>query len=344
MTFVSAVRILAAPSIALDDLDIAHKKLLTFGATTSSLYNRNKVTPNMHLHGHLKQCILDFGPVYAFWLYSFERFNGVMKNININHKTGFETTYMNAFVQAVHAQDYLRSFSFLSSASPASLLFSSLLSTWMGSNSQQVDSFSYSRFLQGPILGDTTSVKGCEPLPPSSLPLDLPETKIVMNLEHYRHLCDYYKHVYSPEIPNIMDVYTLASPPVLSVRVNNVITKFATITILGETYRSLNRRTDRGSYVCAHLKHLLFAGRILYFFVHRFNNQDHVFAFVQWFDRPTANVEADLNTLLPFKKTYAALDSTCILPVQRMLGTIAVSDFLSDHVRVNVLPRKMHGE
>ena len=33
---------------------------------------------NMHLHGHLKECILDFGPVYTFWLFSFERLNGVL--------------------------------------------------------------------------------------------------------------------------------------------------------------------------------------------------------------------------------------------------------------------------
>ena len=30
----------------------------------------------MHLHGHIKDCILDFGPVYSFWLFSFKRLNG----------------------------------------------------------------------------------------------------------------------------------------------------------------------------------------------------------------------------------------------------------------------------
>ena len=38
----------------------------------------------MHLHGHLKECILDFGPIYAFWLFSFERLNGVLGSYHTN--------------------------------------------------------------------------------------------------------------------------------------------------------------------------------------------------------------------------------------------------------------------
>ena len=39
---------------------------------------------NMHLHGHLKQCVLDFGPVYSFWLFSFERMNGILGAYHTN--------------------------------------------------------------------------------------------------------------------------------------------------------------------------------------------------------------------------------------------------------------------
>ena len=34
------------------------------------------ITPNMHLHCHLKQSLLDYGPIHNFWLFSFERHNG----------------------------------------------------------------------------------------------------------------------------------------------------------------------------------------------------------------------------------------------------------------------------
>ena len=36
------------------------------------------LTPNMHLLGHITDCMNDHGPVYAFWLYTFERLNGVL--------------------------------------------------------------------------------------------------------------------------------------------------------------------------------------------------------------------------------------------------------------------------
>lgn len=43
-----------------------------------SLYGRDKCTINIHLHCHLTECVKDFGPVYAFWLFAYERFNGIM--------------------------------------------------------------------------------------------------------------------------------------------------------------------------------------------------------------------------------------------------------------------------
>ena len=33
----------------------------------------------MHMHTHLKEDILNFGPVYEFWLFSFERYNGTCR-------------------------------------------------------------------------------------------------------------------------------------------------------------------------------------------------------------------------------------------------------------------------
>ena len=41
----------------------------------------------MHMHCHLKSVILDFGPVYAFWLFSFERFNGILGNQPSNNRS-----------------------------------------------------------------------------------------------------------------------------------------------------------------------------------------------------------------------------------------------------------------
>ena len=47
---------------------LAHSYLLKFCQAFESLYGKDKVTPNIHLHTHLVDCVLDYGPVYAFWL------------------------------------------------------------------------------------------------------------------------------------------------------------------------------------------------------------------------------------------------------------------------------------
>ena len=47
------------------------------------------VTPNMHLHGHLKECLLDDGPFHSFWCVSFERFNGVLSSFHTNNRVNF---------------------------------------------------------------------------------------------------------------------------------------------------------------------------------------------------------------------------------------------------------------
>ena len=57
-----------------------------------ALCGKEKCTPNMHLHGHLRDCILDYGPVYSFWCFSFGRYNGIMgdyhtNNVNIDEDT-----------------------------------------------------------------------------------------------------------------------------------------------------------------------------------------------------------------------------------------------------------------
>lgn len=51
----------------------------------------------MHLHLHLKQCILDYGPLHAFWCYPFERFNGILGNIHFNRKS-IESQLMKKFL------------------------------------------------------------------------------------------------------------------------------------------------------------------------------------------------------------------------------------------------------
>ena len=51
---------------------------MEFCESFEKLYGKENYNIILHLHGHLKECILDFGPVYTFWLFSCERLDEVL--------------------------------------------------------------------------------------------------------------------------------------------------------------------------------------------------------------------------------------------------------------------------
>lgn len=90
--FVQACQILCSKVITVEECQQADEKLLSFCKMFENLCGKEKCTPNMHLHGHLRDCILDYGPIYSFWCFSFERYNGIMgdyhtNNVNIGKDT-----------------------------------------------------------------------------------------------------------------------------------------------------------------------------------------------------------------------------------------------------------------
>ena len=77
----------------------------------------------MHLHCHLKECVEDFSPVYAFWLFGFERLNGILGGFHTNNHDvtlqlmhrflasselgvhNWPSEYKNEFLPVLHKQD-----------------------------------------------------------------------------------------------------------------------------------------------------------------------------------------------------------------------------------------------
>lgn len=76
--FVLACRYLCKKTLTETDITIADSLLLRFCSRTERLHGPRVITPNMHMHGHLSECIRDYGPLHAFWLFSFERYNGLL--------------------------------------------------------------------------------------------------------------------------------------------------------------------------------------------------------------------------------------------------------------------------
>ena len=49
---------------------------------------------------HLKECIIDFGPLQAFWLFTFERYNGLIEGMPSNKRV-VEVQFMRRFLRDI---------------------------------------------------------------------------------------------------------------------------------------------------------------------------------------------------------------------------------------------------
>ena len=65
----------------------ADKLLLEFCEGFQNLYGKDECTPNMHMHCHLSDCIMDVGPLHSFWCFSFERYNGILEKMQKSWQT-----------------------------------------------------------------------------------------------------------------------------------------------------------------------------------------------------------------------------------------------------------------
>jgi len=76
--FVRACSLLVCRIIDNNALREAHDRLLSMARLIEENYGPEFITPNIHLSLHISECCNDYGPVYTFWCYSFERMNGIL--------------------------------------------------------------------------------------------------------------------------------------------------------------------------------------------------------------------------------------------------------------------------
>lgn len=99
--FVLCCRLLCAKAITSENIKLADALLLQFCKRTQRMYGQTIITPNMHLHSHLEECITDYGPSHSFWLFSFERFNGLLGK-QPNNNRSIEVQLMSRFLRDTH--------------------------------------------------------------------------------------------------------------------------------------------------------------------------------------------------------------------------------------------------
>ncbi|OAD67142.1 hypothetical protein PHYBLDRAFT_67275 [Phycomyces blakesleeanus NRRL 1555(-)] len=288
--FVKACRILVMPNVCKSDISSAHKYLENFCKECETLYSLDLISPNMHLHLHLQATIRNFGPVYSYWLFSFERYNSILKNIKTNRKTEFELTYTRQFVEDVYKQDII-----------SHIMESTDTHTYMDIFQKNHKTSTKSSINNNPILSILFFTRqlyycyaGCnKPLPLTAFPL-AKKLLSLMPTPEYSCLVDYYQVAYNDGmISSCKNGMTSLS------FVNDRIEILKSINILGQVYKECNGN-GRGSYIQALFEenctnaHYGYVGEIQYIFVHSFTptnsltapsnqNHEHIFAFVRWF-------------------------------------------------------------
>ncbi len=85
--FVLSCRKFCKFSASLVDIAVADELLVRFCKRAAHLYGSGVITPNMHMHCHLAECIKEFGPSHSFWLFPFERYNGILEGQPTNNRS-----------------------------------------------------------------------------------------------------------------------------------------------------------------------------------------------------------------------------------------------------------------
>lgn len=330
--FVNACRYLLKPSITYGEAEKAHKLLVEFCKECQQLYTPASITVNMHLHCHLYETILDFGPVYASWLFSFERYNGLLGSIESNRKGAFEATSMKRFLELTHAADYVQRVSSHLAPEQSAFLLDLVNNPPTSTTTARLasaDAFNVDEYIQ-----TSTAIRhasGAEPLPPGAL---IGKTKGVrMPREHYKALLEIYKVAYG-EYQSEGD-YQDPKPGQAIVQL--YITMFNTLRLQGHTYRSVAGQSNRGSFIQALYEESVsgvpaaYPGQVMFYFIYdyavRNATRTHVFAFVRWFQRHRGSQPFEDACLDVWKDSFEPINWQSVSPVSRIYSPIAIAKY-----------------
>ena len=96
--FVRVCTLLSPACIQYEVLAKVDHHLKEFGKGIGGLFGPAAVTPNMHMQMHMTEVVQQYGPLYACWLFAFERYNGVLGDIQTNNKQ-IEVQVMRRFME-----------------------------------------------------------------------------------------------------------------------------------------------------------------------------------------------------------------------------------------------------
>lgn len=309
--FVLACRLLCKPFLTVTDIQKSDLLLLDFCRTFEKIYPLKEVTCNMHLHNHLKECLLDFGPMHVFWCFSFERFNGAFGHFHTNNKA-VEIQFM----RKIMTSKFCDSFKDVA-CSTSEVDFSDIFFNSADSLLEKLKVTDIVRFLKVSDIGSDfiyeEDLLSFISLPKVYKLSALDKEDLVFLMASYRKMF-----------------------PSVSLDINNmgeVIKKFGFITILGENFGSkqVNRKlrssdilahwaTDQDNF--GHSSLDLRPCRVAFYFSHTVLIEKkyiiNVFAKVSWYKEYSERFKYGNALQMWHSNKFESLVNNCFIPIQKI--------------------------
>ncbi|CAB4006868.1 Hypothetical predicted protein [Paramuricea clavata] len=334
-TFVLACTYICKPVISVAELEVFDGLFVKFCKEVEALYGKEVITPNMHLHCHLRDVLLDHGPSASFWCFSFERYNGILGSTPTN-KRSVELQLMRRFQLShfLEARDYPNMFQqdLLPLCSQTEKDKSvGWIETTDWQTRMQVDKLAFSRPLpQGKLWGNLSGIFTQENYKLSSLDCD--------------------------DAALLVEVYKVLYPD-LSINANHIgllIKKFGSVVIGSTKFGSkLEPRSIRSARILASWTKsdgsinketfCLSPGTVSYYFKHTLDIESekvtHVFASVKW-HKEVPNRDKIGNPVQVWSPKYQEPGCSVFMPVQRTYSHFATSKYGNSRIAVCALLRK----
>jgi hypothetical protein len=323
--FVKICQILVCRIVRRDSLKEAHERLITIIKLIEQKYGAEKISPNLHLSLHLHECAYDYGPLYVFWCFSFERMNGILGSLPNSHRK-IESEIMRRLMND-------RRILYLTTNYSDKTGMEFLNNEPNIGSISELDRFSADelyRFLINTYNIQETVTNGSEKFPGELLRPKSPN--LILPAETLDLLVEYYEASY--EMMNFRRPFTNNAND--SIVIQNRADQYGRSRIGSEIFDSvMSSRNVKGSFVLARFVNHdgsvdLYPGQVQFFFTHSVNFPsgivEHKLAFIRWYkpvnsadtrfyfgSENNANVELWSTEFCPIKRE-------CIIPIHNIFG------------------------
>ena len=313
LLFVKATSMLCTRTISIHDVKVADSFLTLFCKEFEKLYGPHKCTPNMHLHLHLCDCVLDYGPVYSFWCFAFERYNGILGSYPTNSRQ-IEPQIMKKFIQ----QQQVESAQMPSECSSLSLALSQD-SHWNGSLLDSMSAVSTGAIELRSLSQSRIGTCDYQLLNPPKVDIEL-----IPPRKQYVLTCD--------QIQDLTKMYSMLYPTLTITHIQRVCIKVQKVRVAGEMVSSVTGNNSRNCCISAVWKTPeqndsntpeRRIGNVQYILKNTITTghgkMEHVLAVVTWYKIHPEEMYFGSSCYV-VRSDMVVESSMCYIPVQRLLS------------------------